>query len=252
MHVIRISPPAGLLLVALLAFSAPAQERESEAEFDPQPFTSPLGHPYILVQTDPGESNEVALDIVWRHAWVAEGQSPAVPHVATESMLAGGLADDSPLTIQEIWADLGAAAWLDPRIDTVQGALVAPLESIDEAVAIASQVLLRPEIGPDWIHDIADNMAEAQAVALTDPHYMLVAGMHLAVTGDTPAFRFAVTPDPEAFAAVHAASRPRVSTRGNPAAPAGRGRCTVRGRTRGDARRRPEPDRLGPAGRTAA
>ena len=206
MHAIRISLPAGLMVVAALAFSGLAQERESEAEFDPQAYTSPLGHTFVHVQTDPEATNEVALDVVWRHGWVEEGRSPAVPYVATESMLAGGLADDSPLTIQEIWADLGAGAWVDPGIEFVQGALVAPLESIDEAVAIASQVLLRPEIGPDWIHDIADSMAEAQAVALTDPRYMLVAGMHLAATGDTPAFRFATTPEPEAFATVNAES----------------------------------------------
>ncbi len=232
MHAIRISPPAAAMFAAVLAFSASAQE--SEVAFDPQPFTSPLGHAFVFVQTDPEGSAEVALDVVWRHDWVIEDRSPAVPYVATESMLSGGLADDSPLTIQEIWADLGAAAWLDPEVEFVKGALVAPLESIDEAVAIASQVLLRPEIGPDWISDIADNMAEAQAVALTDPRYMLAAGMHLAATGDTPAFRFATGPEPGAFASVNAEFRRSVA-RGD--VRAGPGPCRSGGSDRAGARR---------------
>lgn len=148
------------------------------------------GIAFSLVEM-PGNSR-VTVQIAWPSEWAFNSDNnQAVPHVASQLLLAGGAKDYAPAQIIELFQDMGSEGYLAPQVEYVIGTLHYSPEHQEDTLTIVNAHLKNPSMDQRWLERVRDQFA--QQMNEQGPGADSFDALRWSVFGDQPA-RAALSP----------------------------------------------------------
>jgi predicted Zn-dependent peptidase len=140
---------------------------------DVEVLVTDSGVPFYFYPMEDAE--QVSIQVAWSTDWAKDATgNPAVPYLGAQALLSGGTAELDPAEVLETFRDLNANAAIVNVIDHVRGSLVAPLESIGEAVSIVNTVLSGPRFKQPWIDRLQNSMTLNQEQMNASPQKQML------------------------------------------------------------------------------
>ena len=183
--------PTLIVAGAITALLSLAACEEDTRERKVTTHTSPGGFTFNLLEIRDEGDTDVSLQIAWPTDWTYDAtRNQAVPHVATEVLLAGGTQTRSPQQILEFFEDSNAEGYISSLPDYVVGELFFTDQNRAEVIAVAAELLSAPTISPDWMDRTKTSLqGRHKEINATAANRMWSAGRH-AVFGDTPLVQY--------------------------------------------------------------
>ena len=146
-------------------------------------LTSDSGIPFYFFEIE--DSNQVSIQVGWPTNWATDrSANPATPYLGSQLLLLGGTDQLGPTEVVEKFRDLGSSAVINNKLDTVMGLLVAPKNEIDSAVAIANNVLTKPQFSERWLKRAAEALEQNQKQMNLSPQKLISDAIAFYIFGD--------------------------------------------------------------------
>ncbi|MEY8880914.1 M16 family metallopeptidase [Donghicola sp. XS_ASV15] len=164
---------------------------------------TPEGRSFYFMEARGKGVDQVAMTIAWPTDWVYDaGNNPAVPHIAAQTILSGGTEDLRPQDVMTFFNDHNAFGRLDATVDHVIGRLVFAPEDRPQVIAIANEMLVTPQLDPDWVTRMTEDFRARVEDSWTQSSTHMWVLARRAILGDVPIWRGIDLPDRSVIAQV--------------------------------------------------
>ena len=131
------------------------------------------------------DADKVSVHVIWPNDWAHSSGMPVIGNLGVDLMSSGGAGSRSASEIKQVITGLGSSASIVTTPDHIYGSFTASVETLEETIAIARDVITEPELDDqsfDIIREAKQKRVEAQQ---ENPSALLWSATRQVLLGDS-------------------------------------------------------------------